>query len=243
MAKKITKERLRYEGSRDIPNPFPKVESEDRKEHLMHWLDSGMVTLEDAACILQGGDPDKLRDKLSNAGGGKYNRTYGWFCSEYDSKQLQTSSFTQDGKPLFSPGVLIRHMWDQHRTFPLIVWAIYDEITSGDECKEDGLTKYESDKNYLKAALIVWDFIPKATKTVVIEILQGLPSKILDQKGGRIFLHAADATLNKLLKGKSSRAVGRAKNKDGNIEATTKVDITNEIVRIFKKEMADKSDL
>ena len=58
-----------------------------------------------------------------------------------------------------------------------------------------------------------------------------------------IFLHAADATLNKLLKGKSSRAVGRAKNKDGNIEATTKVDITNEIVRIFKKEMADKSDL
>lgn len=198
--KKLTAKDLRLPKGVDVPR-LEKLTAQDYKSFLLNGFKPGLVTLEQAAYLVHGEDPDKPEAASANV-----KMTFNWLKKELSRRYIEDDSHklhpfeTSDGKDYFTPGDIFRHMtardWKNYST---ISWSVLHEMQTG---HFDGIVQQKiSDENYVTAFEIAKKLIPGAKKPFLIsEVLRNLPNRVRNAKGERVFLTVADWYLNELLK-------------------------------------------
>jgi len=113
----------RVKGERIAPD-LPTLQEDDFKPHIWEGVKKASWSLEETACYLHEVSPQNFKPDLEASD--PVNRTYAWLFKEFKNKRLM-SPYNNER---FSPGSVMRYMWDNHRHFTLKVWALYDLATS-----------------------------------------------------------------------------------------------------------------
>lgn len=226
-------EAKRVRGERKAPK-LPNLEPQDFKPALWDAVKKGGWTLEEAAYYAHGKIPTGA--PLDPQVGDEVNQLYAWLRKEYyrpkkpDEPRLYNLPEHED-PPLFSPGDILRFLWEQHRHVSLKVWALYDAADKGyvDAALHSDISK----ENYKIAAGIVWERFPMATKKEVVNFLVTLPAAIHQKNGLPYFLNIAPSYLSNLLKDPNKRHPGRPQNIDTGLIAGNE----QNLIELIRKEL------
>lgn len=200
-------EAKRVKGSRDAPT-LPPLSEEDFKPILWEGAKKASWTLEEAACYVNEKSPDT---KIDVNGTDEVSRAYVWLAKEVEKGRL--NSIIKISDDAFSPGTVMRHLWEAEKPVSLKMWALY---TYADKGEISGLLKQGiSSKNYIKAAAIIENDFPSVSRAKIIQFLMRLPDKIHGKNGIPVFFNMSDEYLRKLLsKELGKRSAGRKKGED-----------------------------
>ena len=184
------------------------LSEEDFKPDLWEGAKKACWTLQEAAYYvneLGAGGPIDIHQT------NEISRAYVWLNKEHQSGRLK-NIFELD-EVVFTPGTMIRHLWEGEKPVSLKMWALYTYADKGEVC---GLLRRGiSKKNYLKTAKIIKDKFPDVTKAETIRFLMTLPDRIKGKNDIPVFFNMSETYLIKLLsKNGEEGARGRKKDKD-----------------------------
>jgi hypothetical protein len=194
----------RVKGSRDAPT-LPPLSEEDFKPVLWAGAKKASWTIKEAACYVNEKAPDA---PIDINGTDEISRIYVWLNKEVERGRL--SPILKISNDAFSPGTIMRHLWEAEKHVSLRMWALY---TYADEGEVSYLLKNGiSTDNYITAAKLIEDAYPKVTRAQITDFLMTLPDKIKGENEIPVFFIKSEASLTKLLmRNLKKRKPGRQK--------------------------------
>ena len=195
----------RVTGSRKAPN-LPKLAPSDYEPWRIEAVKKVWNLKEAAFYVLDQPADTGLLDNPASMG--KVGQYYLWLLTEWKSGRLPNAPVSAD-PPLFSPGAVMRYLWEQERSVSLRLWALYDQIDAG--MWSGSVTSGISKHNYILAATIVNKHFPKVTKGEIIRFLQTLPKRLKSQSGVPYFTGLSDETLQTVIRNVKNSRGGRPK--------------------------------
>lgn len=226
-------EAKRVTGERKAPK-LPALGPQDYKPALWNAVKKGGWTLEEAAHYaheqIPTGEPIDVRK--SDA----VSQLYAWLLKEYHGEKQPDQPRLcnlpgHDDPPLFSPGDIMRYLWERHRHVSLRVWALYDTADKGEA--DASLAIGISRGNYERAADVIWGRYENATIAEVVNFLSTLPNALRKKDGLPYFHPMSRQYLGKILQGRSKRKPGRPKSG----ETCSIAGNEQHLVELIKKEL------
>lgn len=216
----------RVKGSREAPD-LPELVPSDFKQDMWDGVSKGSWTLEEASYYVNDLIP---AGKINPKGSDRVSQIYAWLSKEYAEGKLYAHLHDEE-TPLFTPGTIMRFLWESEKYVSLKVWALYTAAENG--TLDFLVTKSVSKNNYEAAAQVIWRKYPHATQAETIKFLQELPTLLRKGNGHPVFRHADSEVLKKMLqkikKGeKGRRAVEEA------VDLSEKKEI---LIPLIKKEL------
>ncbi|MDE1151038.1 MAG: hypothetical protein PW788_00755 [Micavibrio sp.] len=245
VGEEITKEELRYLGSRDLPKKWPQLRPEQCKPFLVKGLSKAKISFREAAFLVFERDPDASDSVLALNNTEGPSSHYYWLKTRYEQDQfsnhlpsgyerLHTQDKNDKDEPVFTPGQIIRYLYNHYKEISLISWAIYHEIDRG--TFRGFLPSLIVQQNYQKAGEIIWLHVPKANKDFVIDILKMLPKRIMDHEGLPCFEGMGRDSLSKLISNQRGTNKGGRPTKADILYLTKSSErLTQEVIDLIKK--------
>lgn len=216
----------RVKGERLAPD-LPKLEEHHFTPYLWEGANKATWSLEEAACYLHEANPSGFTPDLSAKD--PINRAYVWLHKENKEDRLKSHI----AEERFSPGSIMRYCWENHRSFSLITWAIYDLVTSLEEGKTPHTKVFKG--NYITAARAIWKEYPNISKNKMVDFLLSIAGKENRESGLPFFFATSRDTLLKTFQGDSP--LGKGAPKDGSTINPLEEPYKQDILNLLRKEI------
>ena len=119
----------RVSGEREAPN-LPSLKQGDIKMFMWKGITKATWTLKEAAYYVNEEDPDYSEKKISPQASNNVSKTYMWLLQEVSQNKLHPIPYgDEDEKTIFSPGAIMRHIWEGEKFVSLKIWAMYDQYS------------------------------------------------------------------------------------------------------------------
>ncbi|PZP55947.1 MAG: hypothetical protein DI586_05305 [Micavibrio aeruginosavorus] len=212
----------RVVGTRPAPE-HPPLSEGDYKPYLVEAVQK-IWSLEEAAFYIHERKPQiELLEQPEKLG--KIGQIYDWLVNQNLEGQLIDLRNRQP--PLFSPGKIMRYLWEKERHFSPRVWALYDIAEKGLVPK--GIKSGVSRSNYRMAADLVRERFPNVTKVELIRFLMTLPDRIKGEGEIAYFAHSTHENLSKIIKNPKFGRAGRPKAADSVLLEAFEDDLVREL--------------
>lgn len=216
----------RVKGSREAPD-LPELVPSDFKQDIWDGVSKGSWSLEEASYYVNEVIP---AGKINPKGSDRISQIYAWLSKEYAEGKLYAHLHDEE-TPLFTPGTIMRFLWESEKYVSLKVWALHTAAENG--TLDFLVTKSVSKNSYEIAAKVIWTKYPEATQAEVIKLLQELRDLVKKPNGHPVFRVAEYDVLKKMLQKIKKGEKGRRASEEA-VELSDKKDI---LIPLIRKEL------